>query len=114
MGNPLDEHSDEITILDTKEVMSEEVARSIMCAHEEGKKQHSENLDAPSFLSKNGKLRSGQKSDLVSCLQTDSPPDFGEADVKLIDGANMVHALGSDRSIKKFHDYAENKVIPFI
>ena len=47
-------------------------------------------------------------------MQTDSPSDFGEADVKLIDGANMVHALGSDRSIKTFHDYAENKVIPFI
>jgi len=34
--------------------------------------------------------------------------------VKPIDGANMVHVLGSDRSIKTFHDYAENKVIPFI
>jgi len=59
-------------------------------------------------------LRSGKKSDLVSCLQTDSPSHFGKADVKLIDGANMVHALGSDSSIKTFHDYAENKVIPFI
>jgi len=35
-------------------------------------------------------------------------PDFGEADVKLINGANMVHALGLDRT---FHDYVENKVI---
>jgi len=41
-------------------------------------------------------------------------PDFGEVDVKLIDGANMVHALKSDGSFKTFHDYAENKVIPFI
>ena len=41
MGNPFAEDSDEITILDTKEVMSEEVAQSIMCAHEEGEKQHS-------------------------------------------------------------------------
>ena len=39
--NPFEEDSDEITILDTKEVMSDEVARSVMCAHEEGKKQHS-------------------------------------------------------------------------
>ena len=69
-----------------------------------------EYLDAPPSLSKNGKLRSRQTSDLVYCLQTDSPSDYGEADVKLIDGANMVHAL----SIKTFHDYAENKMIPFI
>ena len=41
MENPFDEDSDEITILDTEEVMPEEVVRSIMCAHEEGKKQHS-------------------------------------------------------------------------
>ena len=34
MGNPFDENSDEITILNTKEVMSEEVARSVICAHE--------------------------------------------------------------------------------
>ena len=39
-GNLFDEDSDEFTILDTKEVMSEEVAQSIMCTHEEGKKQH--------------------------------------------------------------------------
>ena len=40
-GNPFEEDSDENIILDTKEVMSEEVAQSIMCAHEEGKKLHS-------------------------------------------------------------------------
>ena len=40
-------------------------------------------------------LKSGKKSDLVSCLETDSPSDFDEADVKLIDGASMVHALDS-------------------
>ena len=181
-GNPFDEDSDEIIILDTKEVMSEEIARSVMCAHEEGKKLHSafvkerlesqsvsihepiklkkiplpgnrqkkqrskradstkedmhllgqlyialqvregnadslfevENLDAPPSLSKHGKLRSGQKSDLVSCLKTDAPSDFDEADVKLIDGASMVHSLRCDKSIKTFREYAEKKVIPFI
>ena len=39
-ANPFEEHDDEIIILDTKEVLSD-IARSIMCAHEEGKKQHS-------------------------------------------------------------------------
>ena len=37
MGNPFDKDSDEIVILDTKEVMSENIAQSIVCAHEEGK-----------------------------------------------------------------------------
>ncbi len=41
MGNPFEEDNDEIIVLDTKEVMPQEVAQSIMCAHEEGKKQHS-------------------------------------------------------------------------
>ena len=72
-----------------------------------------ENFDAPPFLSKNSiLLRSGQKSDLMSCLQTDSLSDSGEADVKLIDGASMhmVHTLGSDRIIK----HSMTKVILFI
>ena len=34
MGNPFDEHSEE-------EVLSDEIAQSIACAQEEGKKQHS-------------------------------------------------------------------------
>ena len=181
VGNPFDEDSDEIVILDTKEVMSEDVARSIMCAHEEGRKKHSafvkerletqavafhepikknkillpsnrhkkqrnkrvdstkddlhllgqlyislqvregsadrlfevENTDIPPSLSKHGNLRSGQKSDLVPCLEADSPSDFNGADVKLIDGASMVHFLKPDGSIKTFRDYAEKKVIPF-
>ena len=72
-----------------------------------------EYTDVPPSLSKHGNLRSGQK-DLVSCLETDSTSDFDEADVQLIDGASLVHSLRLDRSIKRFHDYAEKKVIPFI
>lgn len=33
--------------------------------------------------------------------------------MKVIDGAHMVHLLRPERSIKKFRDYAEKKVIPF-
>ena len=73
-----------------------------------------ENTDVPPSLSKHGNLRSGQKSDLVSCLETDSTSDFDEPDVKLIDGASLVHSLRLDRRIKTFHDHAEKKVIPFI
>ncbi len=73
-----------------------------------------ENADAPPSLSKNGTLRSGQKSDLVTCLETDTPSEFVEADAVLIDGACMVHILRPDASIKTFQDYAVKKVIPFI
>ena len=56
-----------------------------------------ENTDAPPSLSKHGYLRSGQKSDLVLCLETDST---SEVNVQLIGGASMVHSLKFDRSIK--------------
>jgi len=39
--NPFLENSNEILILYTKEVMPAEVSQSVMCAYEEGKKQHS-------------------------------------------------------------------------
>ena len=58
-----------------------------------------ENTDVPPSLSKHGNLRSGQKSDLVSCLETDSTSDFDKADVKLFDGASFVHSLRLDRNI---------------
>ncbi len=32
----------------------------------------------------------------------------------LVDGASMIHVLGSDSNIKTFYDFAEKKVIPFI
>ena len=49
-----------------------------------------ENADCPQSLSKHGVLRNSQKSDLLSCLEEDYPPDFDEADAKLIDCAHMV------------------------
>ena len=39
-----------------------------------------ENADCPISLSKHGVLRSGQKSDLLSCLEVECPSDFAEAD----------------------------------
>ena len=73
-----------------------------------------ENADFPPSLCKHGVLRSGQKSDLLSCLEVDYPSDFDEADAKLIDGAHMVHFIRPDASIKLFRDYADKKVIPYI
>jgi len=47
-------------------------------------------------------MRSGQKSDLVSCFEADSFSDFNEADVKLIDCASIVHLLKPVGSIITF------------
>ena len=44
-----------------------------------------ENADCPPSLSKYGVLRSGQKSELLSCVEVDCPSDFDEADAQLID-----------------------------
>ena len=74
-----------------------------------------ENADCPISLSKHGVLRSGQKSDLLSCLEVDCPSDFDEADAKLINGAHNYGALlRPDAGIKSFRDYADMKVIPYV
>ena len=39
-GNPFEDDSHEVVIIDTREVMPDNVARSIMGSHGEGKKQH--------------------------------------------------------------------------
>ena len=57
-----------------------------------------ENADCPPFLSKHGVLTSGQKSDLIHCLEVDCLSSFDEADAKSIDGADMVHFLGQMRA----------------
>ena len=70
-----------------------------------------ENADCPPSLSKHGFPRSGQKPDLLFCLEVYCPSDFDEADGKLIDVARMVHVLRPDASIKSFRDYADKKMI---
>ena len=71
-----------------------------------------ENADAPPSLSKHGVLRTGQKSDLVQCLEVDFPSDFAGADIKLIDGAN--YFVRPDTGIHTFNDYAQSKILPYI
>ncbi len=50
----------------------------------------------------------------MPCLVGDLTSDFDGPDVKLIDGASMVHSMRPDRSIESFHDYAKKIIIPFI
>ena len=71
-----------------------------------------ENADCSPSLSKHGVPRSGQKPDLLSCLEVDCPSDFDDAGGKLIYGARILHVLRPDASIKSFRDYAYKKVTP--
>ena len=71
-----------------------------------------ENHPFPPSLSDCGKLRFGKKSDLVSILIQDTqndPPNF--IDVKLLDGAVVVHLL-STTNVATFDEYADNVFIP--
>ena len=69
-----------------------------------------ENADCPPSLSKHGIPRSGQKSDLLSCLEVECPSDVEEADAKLIDGAFF--KAGCEHRV--IRDYADKTVIPYI
>ncbi len=73
-----------------------------------------ENHPYPPSLSDRGKLRQGKKSDLLSVLiqetQTEPPVLF---DVKILDGAAVVHFL-STTGITTFNDYASSVFTPHI
>ena len=118
--NSFDESSDEVIIIDTRDVMTDNVARIIMSAHggqkQRGEQYHEihalilgqlytivhvregnsdrlfdvENSDYPPSLSKHGVIRSDQNSDLLPCLEVDCPSDSNEADANIFDCTNMV------------------------
>jgi len=73
-----------------------------------------ENQACPPSLSKNGMMRGGNKSDLVSCLvpkkNSEVPNDI---DGKVFDGAAIVHLL-QPKGAKTFGEYVDNIFIPYI
>ena len=73
-----------------------------------------ENHPYPPSLSDSGKLRQGKKSDLLSILvqKTQTEVPFS-VDVKILDGAAVVHFL-STTGITTFNDYASSVFIPHI
>jgi hypothetical protein len=73
-----------------------------------------ENLPCPPSLSNGGKLRTGKKSDLLEILEQGTqkdPPD--DIDVKLLDGAAVVHLLPT-AGIVTFDEYADQVFLPHI
>ena len=74
-----------------------------------------ENQSYPPSLSELGNLRFGKKSDLISSVNKETPPPPPPAsyDVKVFDGATIVHVLpvSSDAT---FSEYADSKFLPYL
>ena len=76
--------------------------------------QH-ENQACPPSLSNLGKLRQGNKADLLSCLEnyTESPPSQPTVVVTILNGAVVVNFL-KPVGAKTFDDYAVKVFLPYI
>lgn len=73
-----------------------------------------ENHPFPPSLSDCGKLRLGKKSDLLNILVKDKQNDPpGSIDVKLLDGAAVVHLLPTT-NVVTFDEYADQVFVPHI
>lgn len=74
-----------------------------------------ENQAYPPALSKLGSLRTGTKSDLLTCLEGLAPTSTTKptAEITIIDGATIVNMLRPGLA-KTFEDYANTVFIPYI
>ena len=76
-----------------------------------------ENHAWPPSLAENNSMCHSSKADLLKCLEpfAPSPPSPPEVDVKLFDGAALVHTLepkNAVSAVKTFKDYAERVFFP--
>ena len=72
-----------------------------------------ENSSSPPALSCNGKMRTGQKSELIACVEVNTTLERPSVDVVVLDGAAIVNML-SPGKCKTFKEYAETVFIPFV
>ncbi|KAG1677784.1 Amiloride-sensitive sodium channel subunit beta [Nymphon striatum] len=72
-----------------------------------------ENNPTPPALSDGGKLRSGTKSDLMYCLVDTVAEPLTLFDVKVLDGAAVVHML-SVNAVGTFIEYANSVFLPHV
>uniref|UniRef100_A0A1X7T7W9 Tesmin/TSO1-like CXC domain-containing protein n=1 Tax=Amphimedon queenslandica TaxID=400682 RepID=A0A1X7T7W9_AMPQE len=74
-----------------------------------------ENQSAPPSLSSFGKLRHGNKADLLNCLENcvESAATQPDAEVTILDGAAVVNFL-KPLAAKTFNDYAIKVFLPYI
>ena len=186
LGNPFCEKSSDLLVLDTKEMMSEVVIKSVTQAKEigqskyatyvkerlenrttpisdtikrtnlslfESQEKHSsegksqiiadlksdnklfaglyiacqsqqgnledffkhENSSSPPSLAGHGKLRHGQKADLLDCIEAESQElqHPSVVDAKVLDAAAVVNMLNPGRC-KTFHEYKTNVFLPYV
>ena len=73
-----------------------------------------ENQVCPPSLSSMGKLRIGQKSELLDCLYKHSSHENPAVDMKVLDGPVIVNMLTPNSRTKTFHDYATGIFLPYI
>ena len=78
---------------------------------EPGKFFSHENQTTPPSLSDFGKIRLGQKSILLSCLDSSDQPTPPVFACKIFDGAAVVHFL-SIGTVNTFADYADQIFVP--
>lgn len=74
-----------------------------------------ENQPAPPSLSQDGKLRVGNKSAFLSCLENKATSSSiaPSVDAKMFDGAVVVQML-HPRTVKTFKDYSQEVFIPYV
>ena len=76
-----------------------------------------ENQPYPRSLSEFGNLRFGKMSDLISCVNKETPPfpppPPASYNVKGLDGAAIVHGLPVS-FVTTFSEYAASKFLPFL
>jgi hypothetical protein len=78
-----------------------------------------ENHAWPPSLAENNLMRMGVKAELLGCLEplAPRPPETPTVDMKIIDGAPLVHTLSPKKSnvnVKTFQDYASHVFLPHI
>ena len=78
-----------------------------------------ENQPWPPSLAENNSMRHGNKSDLMGCLEAlaPRPTNSPEVDVKIIDGAALMHILDPKKSnvaVKTFGDFSQILFVPYI
>ncbi|KAL9954024.1 hypothetical protein ACROYT_G041512 [Oculina patagonica] len=130
MGNPFQDDCPELLALDTRNCADASVVATVHTVQEIGLRYRlyiasqqrdgdleeffkHENQPYPPSLSEFGNLRFGKKSDLITCVNRESPPTPASYDVKVFDGAAIVHALPVS-SVSTFSQYADSTFLPFL
>ena len=90
----------------------------IACQSREGDLQdffRHENQPWPPSLSQHGKLKQGNKADLISCLQgsTEASADTPQVDAKIFDGAVVAQML-HPKTASTFKDYIQTVFLPYV